>query len=130
VRHTLVMMQSSLRSEKRLARESIYWCSISSPTGRVHPAQLPGELSSLLGWAPPIAAVIPFEYGVTQAQDAGLPRYPGEALAKAFARWSARCSRRFPSQTTRGRQFAQCFAPAQDPLYGLRRRHGWHFRTV
>lgn len=86
VRHTLVMMQSSLRSEKRLARESIYLVlnQFSDRSGFT-PRSFQDELSSLLGWAPPIAAVIPFEYGVTQAQDAGIaPVTRGDGFAKGI----------------------------------------------
>lgn len=86
VRHTLVMMQSSLRSEKRLARESIYLV-LNQFTDRAGftPRSFQDELSSLLGWAPPIAAVIPFEYGVTQAQDAGIaPVTRGDGFSKGI----------------------------------------------
>ena len=86
VRHTLVMMQSSLRSEKRLAKESIYLVlNQFSDRAGFTPRSFQDELSTLLGWAPPIAAVIPFEYGVTQAQDAGIaPVTRGDGFTKGI----------------------------------------------
>jgi Flp pilus assembly CpaE family ATPase len=73
-RHTLNLLLSGLRSEKRLARESIFLvlnqCSDRSGfTAR----SFQDELAGTVGWAPPIAAVIPYDLGVTQAQDQGIP---------------------------------------------------------
>jgi Flp pilus assembly CpaE family ATPase len=73
-RHTLNLLLSGLRSEKRLARESIYlvlnqFTDRSGFTAR----SFQDELAGTVGWAPPIAAVIPYDLAVTQAQDQGIP---------------------------------------------------------
>jgi len=73
-RHTLNLLLSGLKSEKRLARESIYlvlnqFTDRSGFTAR----SFQDELAGTVGWAPPIAAVIPYDVAVTQAQDQGIP---------------------------------------------------------
>jgi Flp pilus assembly CpaE family ATPase len=73
-RHTLNLLLSGLKSEKRLARESIYLvlnqCTDHSGfTAR----SFQDELAGTVGWAPPIAAVISNDLAVTQAQDQGIP---------------------------------------------------------
>jgi Flp pilus assembly CpaE family ATPase len=73
-RHTLNLLLSGLKSEKRLARESIYMvlnqCTDHSGfTAR----SFQDELAGTVGWAPPIAAVISNDLAVTQAQDQGIP---------------------------------------------------------
>lgn len=73
-RHTLNLLLSGLKSEKRLARESIYLvlnqCTDHSGfTAR----NFQDELAGTVGWVPPIAAVIPNDLAVTQAQDQGIP---------------------------------------------------------
>ena len=73
-RHTLNLLLSGLKSEKRLARESIYlvlnqFTERSGFTAR----SFQDELAGTVGWAPPIAAVIPYDLAVTQAQDQGIP---------------------------------------------------------
>jgi cellulose biosynthesis protein BcsQ len=73
-RHTLNLLLSGLKSEKRLARESIYlvlnqFTDRSGFTAR----SFQDELAGTVGWAPPIAAVIPYDLAVTQAQDQGIP---------------------------------------------------------
>ena len=73
-RHTLNLLLSGLKSEKRLARESIYlvlnqFTERSGFTAR----SFQDELAGTLGWAPPIAAVLPYDLAVTQAQDQGIP---------------------------------------------------------
>jgi Flp pilus assembly CpaE family ATPase len=70
--HTLNLLLSGLRSEKRLARESIFLvlnqCSDHSGfTAR----GFQDELAKMVDWVPPIAAVIPYDFAVTQAQDQG-----------------------------------------------------------
>ena len=72
VRHTLTLLLSGMKSEKRLAKESIFlvlnqFSERSSFTSR----NFQDELANTLGWAPPIAAMIPFDAGVPQAQDQG-----------------------------------------------------------
>jgi cellulose biosynthesis protein BcsQ len=73
-RHTLNLLLSGLRSEKRLARESIYLV-LNQCTDRsgFTARSFQDELAGTVGWAPPIAAVIPYDLGVTQAQDQGIP---------------------------------------------------------
>jgi Flp pilus assembly CpaE family ATPase len=73
-RHTLNLLLSGLKSEKRLARESIYlvlnqFTDRSGFTAR----SFQDELAGTVGWAPPIAAVIPYDLAITQAQDQGIP---------------------------------------------------------
>jgi Flp pilus assembly CpaE family ATPase len=73
-RHTLILLLSGLKSEKRLARESIYlvlnqFTDRSGFTAR----SFQDELAGTVGWAPPIAAVIPYDLAITQAQDQGIP---------------------------------------------------------
>lgn len=73
-RHTLNLLLSGLKSEKRLARESIYlvlnqFTDRSGFTAR----SFQDELAGTVGWAPPIVAVIPNDLAVTQAQDQGIP---------------------------------------------------------
>jgi Flp pilus assembly CpaE family ATPase len=73
-RHTLNLLLSGMRSEKRLAKESIYLV-LNQFTDRsgFTPRSFQDELASTVGWAPPIAAVLPYEPGVAQAQDNGIP---------------------------------------------------------
>jgi Flp pilus assembly CpaE family ATPase len=73
-RHTLNLLLSGLKSEKRLARESIYLVinQFSDRSGFT-PRSFQEELASTVGWAPPIAAVISMDPGVPQAQDEGVP---------------------------------------------------------
>jgi Flp pilus assembly CpaE family ATPase len=73
-RHTLNLLLSGPKSEKRLARESIYlvlnqFTDRSGFTAR----SFQDELAGTVGWAPPIAAVIPYDLAITQAQDQGIP---------------------------------------------------------
>jgi hypothetical protein len=73
VRHTLTLLLTGLKSEKRLARESIYLVlnqtsERSSFTARIFQE----ELSKVMGWAPPIAAILPFDPDITRAQDDGI----------------------------------------------------------
>ncbi len=73
-RHTLNLLLSGMRSEKRLAKESIYLV-LNQFTDRsgFTPRSFQDELAGTVGWAPPIAAVLPYEPGVAQAQDNGIP---------------------------------------------------------
>jgi hypothetical protein len=73
-RHTLNFLLSGMRSEKRLAKESIYLV-LNQFTDRsgFTPRSFQDELAGTVGWAPPIAAVLPYDLGVSQAQDNGIP---------------------------------------------------------
>lgn len=74
VRHTLTLLLSGLKSEKRLARESLFLVlNQHSERAGFTPRSFQEELSNTLGWAPPIAAVVPFDSAVPQAQDEGIP---------------------------------------------------------
>jgi len=86
VRHTLSLLLSGLKSEKRLARESIYLV-LNQFTDRsgFTPRSFQEELSKTLGWAPPLAAILPFDPGVPQAQDDGTPPVTrGDEFAKGI----------------------------------------------
>jgi len=86
VRHTLTLLLSGLKSEKRLARESIYLV-LNQFTDRsgFTPRSFQEELSKTLGWAPPLAAIVPYDPGVPQAQDDGIPPVTrGDEFAKGI----------------------------------------------
>lgn len=74
VRHTLTLLLSGLKSEKRLARESIYLVlnQFSDRSGFTT-RSFQEELARTLDWAPPVAAIVPFDPGVPQSQDNGTP---------------------------------------------------------
>ena len=85
-RHTLNLLLSGMRSEKRLAKESIYLV-LNQATDRsgFTPRSFQDELAGTVGWAPPIAAVLPYDPGVSQAQDNGiLPVTRIDAFAKGI----------------------------------------------
>jgi Flp pilus assembly CpaE family ATPase len=86
VRHTLTLLLSGLKSEKRLARESIYLVlNQFSDRCSFTPRSFQEELSKTLGWAPPLAAIIPYDPGVPQAQDDGIPPVTrGDEFAKSI----------------------------------------------
>jgi len=73
VRHTLNLLLSGMRSEKRLARESIFLV-LNQFTDRsgFTPRIFQDELANTVGWAPPIAAVVPYDPSVPQVQDNGI----------------------------------------------------------
>jgi Flp pilus assembly CpaE family ATPase len=74
VRHTLTLLLSGLKSEKRPAREAIHLVlNQSSEHSGFTPRSFMEELSKTLGWAPPVAAVVPYDPAVPQAQDNGIP---------------------------------------------------------
>ena len=86
IRHTLNFLLSGLKSEKRLARESIYLV-LNQFTDRsgFTPRTFQEELSKTLGWAPPLAAIVPFDPSVPQAQDDGIPPVTrGDEFAKGI----------------------------------------------
>jgi Flp pilus assembly CpaE family ATPase len=73
VRHTLTLLLTGLKSEKRLARESIYLVlNQTSERSSFTPRIFQEELSKVMGWAPPIASMLPFDADVTRAQDDGI----------------------------------------------------------
>src|SRR5665648_1091409 len=86
IRHTLTLLLTGLKSEKRLARDSIYLVlNQTSERSSFTPRIFQEELSKSLGWAPPIAAIVPFDPGVSQAQDDGiLPVTRGDEFAKGI----------------------------------------------
>lgn len=86
IRHTLTLLLSGLKSEKRLAKESIYLVmNQASERSGFTPRIFQEELSKSLGWAPPIAAIIPLDPGVPQAQDEGkLPVTRGDEFARGI----------------------------------------------
>ena len=86
IRHTLTLLLTGLKSEKRLARDSIYLVlNQTSERSSFTPRIFQEELSKSLGWAPPIAAIVPFDPGVPQAQDEGiLPVTRGDEFAKGI----------------------------------------------
>ena len=72
IRHTLNLILTGLKSEKRLSRDAIYLVlNQTSDRNSFSPRLFQEELSKSLGWAPPVMAVIPYDPGVTQAQDDG-----------------------------------------------------------
>lgn len=86
IRHTLTLLLTGLKSEKRLARDSIYLVlNQTSERSSFTPRIFQEELSKSLGWAPPIAAIVPFDPGVSLAQDDGiLPVTRGDEFAKGI----------------------------------------------
>lgn len=86
IRHTLTLLLTGLKSEKRLARDSIYLVlNKTSERSSFTPRIFQEELSKSLGWAPPIASIVPFDPGVSQAQDDGiLPVTRGDEFSKGI----------------------------------------------
>lgn len=86
VRHTLTFLLSGLRSEKRLAKESIVLVlNQTSERSGFTARSFQDELAGTLGWAPPLAASLPFDPGIPQAQDGGIPCVTrSDALAKGI----------------------------------------------
>lgn len=86
IRHTLNLLLTGLKSEKRLARESIFLVlNHYSERSGFTPRSFQEELSKTLGWAPPLAAVVPYDPVVPQAQDDGsLPVARGDEFAKSI----------------------------------------------
>lgn len=73
-RHTLNLLLSGMRSEKRMAKESIFLVlnQFSDRSGFT-PRGFQDELAKATGWAPPIAAILHDEPGIARAQDSGIP---------------------------------------------------------
>ncbi len=73
-RHTLILLLERLVGEHRIPREAIYLV-LNQVTER-SPISLRGfhdELVGSYGWAPPVAAVIPYNPAISQAQDEQIP---------------------------------------------------------
>lgn len=85
-RHTLALLLTGVKSEKRLARDSIFLVlNQVSDLNSFTPRSFQEELSKSLDWAPPIAAVISCDPIVPRAQDDGLlPVTRGEDFARGI----------------------------------------------
>lgn len=73
-RHTLILLLERLVGEHRIPREAIYL--VLNQVNDRSPISLRGfhdELVSSYGWAPPVAAVIPYNPAISQAQDEQIP---------------------------------------------------------
>ncbi|MCU0487290.1 MAG: hypothetical protein MUC85_14395 [Anaerolineales bacterium] len=83
-RHTLILLLERLVGEHRIPREAIYLV-LNQVTER-SPISIRGfhdELVGSYGWAPPVAAVIPYNPAISQAQDEQIPAVTRvDALAK------------------------------------------------
>lgn len=70
VRHTLNLLLYGLREENRKPKESIHLVlNQASDRSGMTPRVFQESLLGSVGWSPPIAAIIPFDPVVTQAQD-------------------------------------------------------------
>ena len=85
-RHTLTLLLSGMRSEKRLAKESIFLIlNQVSDRSSFTTRSFQDELAAMIGWAPPVAAVLPFDPAIPQAQDGGiLPITRSDGFAKGI----------------------------------------------
>jgi MinD-like ATPase involved in chromosome partitioning or flagellar assembly len=85
-RHSLVLLLERLIGEHRIPRESIYL--VLNHVNDHSPISARGfhdELVAGYGWAPPVAAVIPYLPAISQAQDEQIPAVTRvDALAKAI----------------------------------------------
>ena len=72
-RHTLSLLLSGMRIEKRMAKESIHLVlNQCAERSGFTPRSFQDELAATVGWAPPIAAILPYDPLVPQAQDNGI----------------------------------------------------------
>lgn len=86
VRHTLNLLLYGLREENRKPKESIFLVlnQVSERSGMT-PRSIQETLLDAVGWAPPIAAIIPNDPAVTQAQDSFLiPVTRSDSFAKGI----------------------------------------------
>ena len=85
-RHTLILLLERLIGEHRIPREAIYL--VLNQVTEHSPISARGfhdELVAGYGWAPPVAAVIPYLPAITQAQDEQIPAVTRvDPLAKAI----------------------------------------------
>ncbi len=83
-RHVMVLLLERLISEHRIPREAIYL--VLNQVGEnspISPREFHDELANGYGWAPPVAAVIPYLPAISQAQDNQIPAITRvEGLAK------------------------------------------------
>lgn len=74
VRHTLLLLFERLADKHRVPRDAMYLVlNQVSERSTMTPHAWHQELAATAPWAPPIAAVIPFDPGVTLAQDREVP---------------------------------------------------------
>ena len=85
-RHTLILLLERLVGEHRIPRELIYLVlNQVSEKGMLTPSSFHSELAAGYGWAPPVAAVIPYLPAIPQVQDEMIPAVTRvDALAKAI----------------------------------------------
>ena len=85
-RHSLVLLLERLIGEHRIPREAIYLVlNQVSEHSPISPRGFHDELVKGYGWAPPVAAVIPYLPAISQAQDEQIPAVTRvDALAKAM----------------------------------------------
>jgi Flp pilus assembly CpaE family ATPase len=73
-RHLLVLLLEKLRGEHRIPRESIYLVlNQVSERSSITPRGFYEELVQSYGWAPPVLAVLPYDPGISHAQDSQKP---------------------------------------------------------
>ncbi|MDD5369148.1 MAG: hypothetical protein PHQ40_08685 [Anaerolineaceae bacterium] len=73
-RHTVSLLLERLAGEHRIPREAIFLVlNQVSDRAMLTPREFHSELVSSYGWAPPVAAVIPFNISIAQAQDEQVP---------------------------------------------------------
>jgi MinD-like ATPase involved in chromosome partitioning or flagellar assembly len=85
-RHTLILLLERLVGELRIPREAIYLVlNQVNEKGMLSPSSFHTELAAGYGWAPPVAAVIPYLPAISQAQDEQIPAVTRvDPLAKAI----------------------------------------------
>ncbi|MDD5367561.1 MAG: AAA family ATPase [Anaerolineaceae bacterium] len=85
-RHSLVLLLERLIGEHRIPREAIHLVlNQVSEHSTISPREFHDELSNGYGWAPPVAAVIPYLPAISQAQDNQIPAVTRvDVLAKAM----------------------------------------------
>jgi Flp pilus assembly CpaE family ATPase len=73
-RHTLILLLERLVGEHRIPREAIYLVlNQVNDKAPISPRGFHDELVASYGWAPPVAAVIPYSPAISQAQDEQIP---------------------------------------------------------
>jgi Flp pilus assembly CpaE family ATPase len=85
-RHSLTLLLERLVGEHRIPREAIYLVlNQVGEKGMLSPSSFHADLTSSYGWAPQVAAVIPYLPAITQAQDQQIPAVTRvDPLAKAI----------------------------------------------
>ena len=84
-RHSIVLLLERLVGDHRIPREAIYLVlNQVNEHASISPREFHDELANGYGWAPPVAAVIPYLPAISQAQDNQVPAVTRvEGLAKA-----------------------------------------------